>query len=149
MTKHFRFIIELRTEINDSPRGVVEHPETLERVHRLALGIATDNQKLKEVLGLSILDLLVGDHYTDTLRTKMKLKKEKQIILSAADELEAGDSEFFTEVFSDSPKATLLETQDNVVNLFFSQFGNPVILDVRLEDADDNMVSDREDVVNL
>ncbi len=149
MTKHFRFIIELRTEINDSPQGVVEHPETLDRVHRLALGIATDNQKLKEVLGLSILDLLVGDHYTDELRSKLNLKNEKQIILSAADALEAGDSEFFTEVFSESPKETLLETQDNVVNLFFSQFGNPVIIAVRLEEADNSVAAHREDVVNL
>lgn len=132
MTEFFRFTIELKAQIHDAPRGVGQG-EVFERVKRLAQRITQDKQMRTDVYKITFLDLLLADGYSDVIHQKMALKKEKDIILPASTGLESQDATFFKELFSESLQENLGETKDNALNLLFSQFGNPVIIDVRFE----------------
>ena len=138
MTEFFRFTIELEAQIHDAPVGVGKR-EVFERVRRLAQRIAQDKQMLTEVYKITFLDLLLGDYYSETLHSRLKLKKEGEIILPLLTGLESQDASFFTKLFTEPLGEDSGKTRDNAMNLLFSQFGNPVITAARLEYGNTDM----------
>lgn len=148
MTEFFRFTIELKAQIHDAPMGVGQR-EVFERVRRLAQRIAQDKQMLTEVYKITFLDLLIGDYYSEMLHRKLMLKKEGEIILPLSTALEPEDASFFTKLFTEPIKEDSGETRDNAMNLLFSQFGNLVITDARLEYANSVEKTENKKAGNL
>lgn len=132
MTKKFRFTVELKAQILDSPKDVGQG-ETFERVRRLAQKISADEKALVETSKVIFFDLLFGDYYSDEIRRKTKPKTEKELILPVAENMTPQDKAFFIRLFSEEAKEDLKLDKDNILNLFYSQFGNPKIVDVSLE----------------
>lgn len=132
MTEYFRFTVELKAKVNDSPGGD-EHREMSSRVQRLVNNIAADRQRLTEVYKVIFLDLLLGDYYGDILKQKLSTKTEEELILPAAKELDPQDSAFFESILSGTASDNQKAGKDNLLNMFYKQFGNPKIVDVRLE----------------
>jgi hypothetical protein len=132
MTKYFRFTIELKAQVQDNPKGF-GILENLERTRRLARKIAADEKALLEVFKAEFLNLLLVDGYSEDLRSALKLRTEKELILSAAQELESQDSEFFTKLMAESESQDQNLDKDNVLNFFYSHFGNPDIEAVKFE----------------
>jgi hypothetical protein len=128
MIKKFRFTIELKAQVHESPKGV-ESKEIFERVRRLAQNIAADEGMLIEMYKVIFLDLLLGDHYTEEINRRVKPKPEKELILPVASKMAPQDSEFFARLFPESAEENLRVDKDNVLNLFYSQFGHPEIVD--------------------
>jgi hypothetical protein len=134
-TKSFRFVVELKANIHDSPKGVGSR-EQFARIRRLAQRIAANDDTLIEVYKITFFDLLFGDYYSDEINKRIKPKAEEEFILPVAEEMDPQDSAFFKEFFSQSSKEDPDAERDNVLNLFYSQFGNPKIVEVRLECLD-------------
>ncbi len=132
MTKRFRFTVEIKAQIHDSPKGVGQG-ETYEKVRWLAKSIADDEKALVEMYKVIFFDLLFGDYYSDDILIKTKPKTEKELILQVVNNLDAQDSAFFQELFIESQQKDFKVDKDNVLNLFDSQFGNPEIVKVRFE----------------
>ena len=132
MTKNFRFTVELKANIHDSPKGVGNREE-FDRIQRLVQRIAANDETLIEVYKITFFDLLFGDYYTDKINRKIKPKPEEEFILPVAEEMDPQDSAFFTEHFSESSKEDTNVDRDNVLNLFYSQFGKPKIVEVCFE----------------
>lgn len=135
MTVNFRFSIEMKAIIQDTHQQGVSR-ELCERVRRLAQKVAADKEKMTEVYKITFLDLLLGDGYSDVIRRKIELKKEKDILLPVAAEMDLEDSDFFKSLFEEPLDESLGDTKDEALNHFFSQFKNPAIIDVRLECTD-------------
>jgi hypothetical protein len=134
-TKHLRFIVELKVNIHESPKGVGSKEE-FERIQRLGQIITTNDETLLDVYKITFFDLLFGDYYTDEINRRIKPKTEAEFILPAANKMDPQDSAFFTESFSEFPKEDSNVDRDNVLNLFYSQFGRPKIVKVRFECLD-------------
>jgi hypothetical protein len=132
MTKKFRFTVELKAQIRDNPRGV-KSKEIFERVRRLAQKISADDKALVEMYKVIFFDLLFGDYYSDEIRRKAKPKTEKELILPVAENMTPHDKAFFIRLFSEEAKEDLKSEKDNILDLFYSQFGNPKVVDVSLE----------------
>lgn len=143
MTKHFRFTVELKANIHDSPKGVGSREE-FGRIRRLAQRIAANDETLIEVYKITFFDLLFGDYYTNKINRKIKPKPEEEFILPVAEKMDSQDSAFFTEFFSLAPKDDPNVDRDNVLNLFYSQFGKPKIVEVRFECFDKDAVGDKK-----
>ena len=79
MTKHFRFALELKANIHDSPKGVGSR-EQFARIQRLARRIAKNDETLVEVYKISFFDLLFGDYYTDKINREIKPKPDTTLI---------------------------------------------------------------------
>ena len=131
-TKNFRFVVELKANIHDSPKGVGNRVE-FDRVRRLAQRIAAHDETLIEVYKITFLDLLFGDYYSDEINRRIKPKKEEEFMLPVAEKMNPQDSTFFKDFFSPVPEEDSNVDRDNVLNLFYSQFGKPKIVEVRLE----------------
>lgn len=131
MTEFFRFTIEFKAQIHETPRGVGQN-DIFERVQRLARRIIREKKEVTEIYKIIFIDLLLGDYYSNALYRKLKMKKEKEILLPVSAGLESQDKNFFEELFKEPLKEDLSRIKDNVSNLLFSQFGNPVITDARL-----------------
>lgn len=132
MTKKLRFTVELKAQVHDSPKEVGQG-ESYERACRLAQCIAADEKSLLEMYKVVFFDLLFGDFYNDELRIKSKAKTEGELILPVSFKMQSQDSSFFTQLFSESQKDDGNEDRDNVLNLIYSQFGNPEITKVIFE----------------
>lgn len=132
MIKKFRFTVEIKAQIHDSPKGVGQG-ETYEKVRRLVKCIADDEKALVEMYKVIFFDLLFGDYYSDEIRLMAKPRTEKELILPVVNNLDAQDSAFFQELFIESQQKDFKVDKDNVWNLFDSQFGNPEIVRVRFE----------------
>lgn len=132
MTTHFRFIIELETKTGDSPAWL-EYRETFAKIQRLSQQIAADKEMVKELYKAAFLELLFGDYYSETLHSKLNPKSEEELILPAALSLESGDTEFFEQLLRNRHENKEKVDKDSLMNLFYSQFGNPEIIDVRFE----------------
>ena len=132
MIKYFQFTVRLRAQIQDNPRGV-KSKETFEKVRRLAQVIAADEGMLIEMYKVIFLDLLLGDHYTEDINRRVKPKPEKELIIPAASKMAPQDSEFFTRLFPESAEENLRVDKDDVLNLFYSQFGHPKIVEACFE----------------
>jgi hypothetical protein len=137
MTKNFRFTVEIKAQVHDSPKGV-ESKEIFERVRQLAQNIAADEGMLIEIYKIIFLDLLLGDHYTEEINRRIKPKPEKELIIPAASKMAPQDSEFFTQLFPGNSEEALRVDKDDVLNLFYSQFGHPKIAEVCFESSDKN-----------
>jgi hypothetical protein len=135
MTKNFRFTVELKANIHDSPKGVGSREE-FDRVRRLAQRIAANDETLIEVYKITFFDLLFGDYYSDEINRRIKPKPEEEFILPVAEKMDPQDSTFFNEFFSQPPKEDQNVDRDNVLNLFYSQFDKPKIVEARLECLD-------------
>lgn len=81
-------------------------------------------------------DLLFGDYYSDEINKRIKPKPEKEFMLPVAEKMDPQDSAFFAEYFSQVLKEDSNVDRDNVLNLFYSQFGKPEIVEVRFECLD-------------
>ncbi len=136
MTNKFRFTVELKAQVHDSPKGVGQE-ETIEKVQRLAKNIAADEKALIELYKVIFYDLLFGDYYSDEIRRKTKQKTEKELILPVANKMAPQDKAFFARLFPESAEEDLKVNKDNVLNLFYSQFGNPKIVEVCFECFDE------------
>jgi hypothetical protein len=134
ITKNFRFTVELKADIHDSPKGVGSREE-FGRIQRLAQRIAANDETLIEVYKITFFDLLFGDYYSDEINRRIKPKAEDEFILPVAEKMDPHDSTFFSEFFSQVPKKDSNIDRDNVLNLFYSQFGRPKIVEVRFESA--------------
>ncbi len=132
MTKNFRFTIELKANIHDSPKGVGSREE-LDRVQRLAQRIAANDETLIEIYKITFFDLLFGDYYSEEISRRIKPKPEKEFMLPVTEKMGPQDSAFFTEYFSQVSKDDSNVDRDNVLNLFYSQFGKPEIVEVCFE----------------
>jgi hypothetical protein len=135
MIKYFQFTVKLRAQIQDNPKGV-KSKETFEKVRRLTQKIAADEGMLIEMYKVIFLDLLLGDHYTEEINQKLKPKLEKELILPVASKMAPQDSEFFTRLFPGNAEEALRVDKDDVMNLFYSQFGHPKIVEVCFESFD-------------
>ena len=138
-TKSFRLVVELKADIHDTPKGVGSR-EQFARIQRLAQKIAANDETLIEVYKITFFDLLFGDYYSDEINRRIKPKAEEEFMLPVAEEMDPGDSVFFKEFFSPSSKEDPDAERDNVLNLFYSQFGKPKIVEVRFECVDKNAV---------
>ncbi|MGD2090958.1 MAG: hypothetical protein PVH61_32590 [Candidatus Aminicenantes bacterium] len=132
MTKNFRFTVELKANIHDKPKGPGTREE-FDRIQRLARRIAENDETLIEVYKITFFDLLFGDYYTDKINREIRPKQEKEFMLPVAEQMDPGDSAFFTEYFSQVSKVDSKVDRDNVLNLFYSQFGKPEIVQIRFE----------------
>lgn len=148
MTVNFRFSIEMKAIIQDTHQQGVNR-ELCERVRRLAQKVGADKEKMTEVYKITFLDLLLGDGYSDVIRRKMELKKEKDILLPVAAEMDLEDSDFFKSLFEEPLDESLGETKDEALNHFFSQFKNPAIIDVKLECTDTGTESEDQEKEHL
>jgi hypothetical protein len=137
MTKHFRFTVELKANINDSPKDV-EGQEPLNRVRRLAKKFAADGELLTEVYKVVFFDLLFGDYYSEEVLRRVKQKAEMDLILPVANQMAPQDSAFFTEFFSASGQEDPEVDRDDVLNLFYSHFRKPQIAHIDFECFDKN-----------
>ncbi|MGD2085600.1 MAG: hypothetical protein PVH61_05375 [Candidatus Aminicenantes bacterium] len=135
MIKYFQFTVKLRAQIQDNPKGA-KSKETFEKVRRLAQNIAADEGMLTEMYKVIFLDLLLGDHYTEEIDRRIKPKPEKELIIPAASKMAPQDSKFFTRLFPESAEENLRVDKDDVLNLFYSQFGHPKIVEVCFESLD-------------
>jgi hypothetical protein len=135
MIKYFQFTVKLRAQIHDNPKGA-KSKETFEKVRRLAQNIAADEGMLIEMYKVIFLDLLLGDHYTEEINRRIKPKPEKELILPVLENMTPQDKAFFASLFPESAKEALRLDKDNVLNLFYSHFGNPKILEVCFESFD-------------
>jgi hypothetical protein len=135
MIKYFQFTVKFRAQIQDNPKGA-KSKDTFEKVRRLSQNIAADKEMLIEIYKVIFLDLLLGDYYTEEINRKVKPKPEKELILPAASKMSPRDSEFFTQLFPESAQEALRLDKDDVLNLFYSQFGKPKIVEVRFECMD-------------
>lgn len=135
--RNFRFTVELKADIHDSPKSVGSREE-FDRVKSLAQRIAENDEMLIEVYKITFFDLLFGDYYSDEINRRIKPKTEKEFMLPVAEEMDPHDSAFFTEYFSQVPKGDSNVDRDNVLNLFYSQFGKPKIVEVRFEYLEGN-----------
>lgn len=142
-TRHLRFTVELKTIIHDMPKSVGTREE-FDRIQRLAQRIAANDKTLIEVYKIIFFDLLFGDYYSDEINRRIKPKAEKEFMLSVAEKMDPGDSAFFTEYFSELPKEDPNVDRDNVLNLFYSQFGKPRIVEVCFECLDKEAVGDKK-----
>jgi hypothetical protein len=143
MTKYFRFTVELKANIHDSPKGVGSREE-FDRIRRLAQRIAANDETLIEVYKITFFDLLFGDYYTEKINRKINPKTEEELILPVANKMDPQDSAFFKESFSQFPKEDSNVDRDNVLNLFYSQFGKPNIVEVRFECFDKDAGGDKK-----
>ncbi|MGD2091529.1 MAG: hypothetical protein PVH61_35480 [Candidatus Aminicenantes bacterium] len=134
-TRNFKFVVELKAQVHDSPKGAGSREE-FERIQRLAQRIAANDETLIEVYKITFFDLLFGDYYSDEINKRIKPKPEKEFMLPVAEKMDPQDSAFFTEYFSQASKKELDVDRDNVLNLFYSQFGKPEIVEVRFECID-------------
>jgi hypothetical protein len=132
MTKYFRFTIELKAQVQGNPGGIGTL-ENIERTQRLVQQITADEKALLEVYKAEFLNLLLGDGYSEDLRNALKLRTEAELILPAAQGLSPQDSEFFTQLLTEPAKEGAKVDKDNVMNLFYSQFGTPDIKAVNFE----------------
>jgi hypothetical protein len=132
MIKYFQFTVKLRAQIQDNPKGA-KSKETFEKVRRLAQNIAADEGMLIEMYKVIFLDLLLGDHYTEGINRRIKPKPEKELIIPAASKMAPQDSEFFTRLFPENAEENLRVDKDDIMNLFYSQFGHPKIVEVCFE----------------
>ena len=135
MIKYFQFTVKLRAQIQDNPKGA-KSKETFEKVRRLSQNIAADKEMLIEIYKVIFLDLLLGDYYTEEINQKVKPKPEKELIIPASKKMAPRDSEFFTRLFPGNSEEALRLDKDDVLNLFYSQFGKPKIVEVRFECMD-------------
>lgn len=135
MTKHFRFTLELKANIHDSPKGPGTREE-FDRVQRLARRVSENDETLIEVYKITFFDLLFGDYYSDEINRRINPKAEKEFMLPVAEEMDPGDSAFFTEYFSQVSKGDSKVDRDNMLNLFYSQFEKPEIVEVQFECVD-------------
>lgn len=135
MTVKLRFSIEMKASVQDTQSKGVNR-ELGERLRQLAQKVAADKEKMTEVYKITFLDLLLGDFYSDILRRKLKLKKEKAIILPVATEMNQKDSAFFKSLFEEPLDESLSTTRDITINHLFGQFKNPTITDVHFECTD-------------
>jgi len=136
-TKSFRFVVELKANIHDKPKGPGTREE-LDKIQRLAQRIAVNDETLIEVYKITFFDLLFGDYYTDKINKTIQPKQEEEFILPVAEKMDPGDSAFFNEYFSQVSKEDSKVDRDNVLNLFYSQFGKPEIVEVRFECTEGN-----------
>ena len=134
-TKSFRLVVELKANIHDKPKGPGTREE-FDKIQRLAQRIAANDETLIEVYKITFFDLLFGDYYSDEINRRIKPKAEEEFMLPVAEEMDPGDSVFFKEFFSPSSKEDPDAERDNVLNLFYSQFGKPKIVEVRFECLD-------------
>ena len=135
MIKYFQFTVKLRAQIQDNPKGA-KSKETFEKIRRLAQNIAADEGMLIEMYKVIFLDLLLGDHYTEEINQRLKPKPEKELIIPPASKMAPQDSEFFTRLFPENVEEALRVDKDDVMNLFYSQFGHPKIVEAYFEDFD-------------
>ena len=132
MIKYFQFTVKLRAQIQDNPKGA-KSKETFEKIRRLAQNIVADEGMLVEMYKVIFLDLLLGDHYTEQINQRLKPKPEKELILPAASKMSPQDSEFFTRLFPENAEEFLRVDKDDVMNIFYNQFGHPKIVEVCFE----------------
>ncbi len=137
MTKHFRFTVELKANIHESPKGVGSREE-FDRIQRLAQKISANDETLIEVYKITFFDLLFGDYYSDEINRRIKPKSEKEFMLPVAEKMGPKDFAFFAEYFSQASKSDSNVDRDNVLNLFYSQFGKPKIVEVCIECLEGN-----------
>ena len=138
MIKYFQFTVKLRAQIHDTPRGT-KSKETFEKVRRLVHSIAASGEMLTDVYKVIFFDLLFGDYYSDEIRWKTKQKTEKELIMSIVENMAPQDKAFFAQLFPESTEDALRVDKDNVMNVFYSQFGNPKIAGVSFECIDTKM----------
>lgn len=136
-TRNFRFTVELKANIHDKPKGPGTREE-FDRIQRLAQRIAANDETLIEVYKITFFDLLFGDYYSDEINKRIKPKAEKEFMLPVAEEMGPEDSSFFAEYFSQVSEGNSNVDRDNVLNLFYSQFGKPKIVKVSFECVDKN-----------
>lgn len=134
MTTHFRFTIELKAQTCDTPTWM-EYRETFARIRRLSQKIEADERMLAELYKAIFLDLLFGDYYSEILRSSLNPKSEDELILPAAFLLEPEDAAFFEQLLKNRQKGETEVDRDSLMNLFYSQFGNPEVIEVRFEAA--------------
>ena len=132
MIKYFKFTVRLRAQIHDNPKAA-KSKETFEKVRRLAQKIAADEGMLIEMYKVIFLDLLLGDHYTEEINRRVKPKPEKELILPVASKMASQDKAFFASLFPENAEEALRVDKDEVLNLFYSQFGHPKIVEVCFE----------------
>ncbi len=135
MTKHFRVSFLLKTTIGEASNRV-ELADTFERVRQLVLNIAGNETALIEVYKVLFFDLLNSDFYTDKIRGQMRFKPEPDLILPTVKKMKPSDLAFFSTLLSEPPKEEFRLITDNVMNLFYSQFGCPEIEEIRFESLD-------------
>jgi hypothetical protein len=87
---------------------------------------------LIELYKVIFFDLLFGDHYSNEIRQRTNLKSEVELLIPVAQKMAPQDSEFFTWLLKEQEEDTGID-KDNVLNLFYSQFGNPEFVEVRFE----------------
>ena len=136
-TKKILFTVELKARVHDRPQGV-EQRDIFERVQRLGQNIANDEKALIEVYKAIFFDLLFADYYSDVIRRKAKTRAEKQLILPNARKLSSQDSEFFARLFSKEAEEDLRLGKDNILDLFYSQFEDPEVMEVQFCFLDGN-----------
>jgi len=102
----------------------------------MAQRIAARDETLIEVYKITFFDLLFGDYYSDEINKRIKPKAEEEFMLPVAEKMAPQDSAFFKEFFSQSSKEDPDAERDNVMNLFYSQFGKPKIVEVCFECMD-------------
>lgn len=81
---------------------------------------------------------MFGDYYTDKINREIKPKQEEEFMLPVAEKMDPQDSAFFAEYFSQVSKKDSNVDRDNVLNLFYSQFGKPEIVEVRFDCLEGN-----------
>lgn len=135
--KNFRFTVELKANIHDKPKGPGTREE-FDRIRRLAQRIAANDETLIEVYKITFFDLLFGDYYSDEIKRRITPKAEKEFMLPVAEKMGPQDSAFFEEYFSQVSKGDSNVDRDNVLNLFYSQFGKPKIVQVLFECFEEN-----------
>lgn len=148
MTVKLWFSIEMEASVKDSQSKGVNR-ELGERVRRLAQQVAADKEKMVEVYKITFLDLLLGDYYSDILRRKLRLKREKDIILPLAAEMDQTDSTFFHSLFEEPLDESISKAKNKTLNQLFSQFKNPTITDVHFKCTDTGTKSEEHKKENL
>ena len=131
MIKKFRFTVELKAQVHDSPKGVGQQ-EIFERVRRLGQNMTDDENALLEMYKAIFFDLIFGDYYSDEIRQSTNVKSEAELLKPVAQKMASRDSEFFNRLLMMSEEDSGID-KDNVLSLFYSQFENPEVIDVCFE----------------
>ncbi len=153
MKKRFRVVIDFEATVHERKKNYKRlNVRENKDVNRLALHIATDEKELMDWMEFNITELLGDDFYTGILYEKLKIRCEDEIIRSAIEGMGPEASASLIGLFSREEKTAgttentgeqagmnkkelkaSAQKKDSAMNLLYSYFENPRIVDATFE----------------
>ncbi len=137
MKRRFRLDIGLEVDVRETPADEEKAGRGIHGSVGCLTGIAARDVALrKEIVQLCFFQLIDGGYYGDAILRLLKPREDEVLILDILDRLPEKDALYLRKFFTEPLKPGYARKKDDILNLFYSAFGNPEITAISLSEIE-------------